>query len=181
MRILGYIHRGVSSYRALRARLTIGQNQLSRRFKRLRSAGLIRKSRNANNIGLVERIALKAADRRVARILDVWSRELPRVNLRYGKRRDLLMIADLPIGGSTRMMDTIRALKWPLIVSPLGSGVGGNWQFPEHLWDVERQRWQAAKGEIELWMNRFLEECETTIPKLSESQRERVALSRRRE
>ena len=181
MRILGYIHRGISSARALRSRLAIGQNQLSRSFQRLRSAGLIRKSWNVRNIGLTERIALKATDRRVGRILDVWSRELPRVNLRYGKRRDLLMIADLPIGGSTKMMDTIRALKWPLIVSPLGSGIGGNWRFPEHLWNVERQRWQSAKEEIELWMDRFLEECETTVPKISTSQRGRVPISRRRE
>ncbi len=181
MRILGYVHRGIFSTRALRSKLAIGQNQLSRGFKRLRSAGLIRKSWNVNNIGLRERVALKASDRRVGRILDVWSRELPWVNLRYGKRRDLLMIADLPIGGSAKMMDTIRALKWPLIVSPLGSGIGGNWRFPEHLWNVERQRWQSAKEDIELWMDRFLEECETTVPKISTSQRGRVPISRRRE
>jgi DNA-binding Lrp family transcriptional regulator len=180
VRILGFIHRGIFSARALRSRLAIGQNLLARGFKRLRSAGLIRKFWDVKNIGLVERIALKAADRRVAQILDVWSRELPRVNLRYGERRDLLMIAQLPMGGSAKMMDTIRALKWPLIVSPLGSGIGGSWQFPEHLWDVERQRWQAERDGIALWMDQLHEECETTVPDLPDAQKGRVPVSRRR-
>ncbi|NHI82785.1 MAG: ArsR family transcriptional regulator [Candidatus Thorarchaeota archaeon] len=178
--ILSYIHENVSSTRALRKRLGIGQNQLSRRMKRLRSAGLIRSVWDAHNIGLVERVALRATDSRISSMLDAWSREIPHVVLQYGKRRDLTMLIDLPIGGSTKMMDTIRKLGWNVVASPLGSGIWGQWRFPEHLWSEERQRWLSPDREIDIWIDSLEEECEAPTRKTAKSALATVPVVKRR-
>jgi hypothetical protein len=181
MQILGNIHSGISSSRALRQHLAIGQNNLLRRLKRLRSAELIRRVWDVHNLGLVERVALRTTDRRTGSILDAWARELPRIILHYGERRDLLMLADLPLGGSIKMMDTIRSLRWNIIASPLGSRIWGQWRFPEHLWDVERQRWQAPKEEIAHWISSIEQECEVAMRETAQSEIGKMSALRRQE
>jgi DNA-binding Lrp family transcriptional regulator len=160
MSILASIGDGITTTRSLRKKLSIGQTKLSTRMKKLRKNDLIRTQWNVFNIGLVERVAIRASDRKTAAILDTWCRELPRAFLRYEEDRSLLMMADLPAGGSTQLMETLRSLNWPVTVSPLSSGIWGRWQFPENLWDVERQGWQAAVEDIRLWQNHLVEEIE---------------------
>ena len=171
MSIIALIQNGITSTRALRNNLSIGQTKLSSRIKKLRVEGLIRSSWNVQNIGLVERVAIRATDRKTADILDTWSRELPRAYLRYEENRNLLMMTDLPAGGSTQLMDTLRSLKWPVTVSPLSSGTWGHWQFPDDLWDAERQGWKAPKDEISSWLNRLVEESENLTVETSSSSR----------
>jgi DNA-binding Lrp family transcriptional regulator len=169
IRILTLIQNRISSIRALRKELSIGQTKLINRMKKLRAEGLIRNIWNIQNIGLVERVAIRATDRRTADILDTWSRELPRAYLRYEENRNLLMMTDLPAGGSTHLMDVLRALNWPVTVSPLSSGTWGYWEFPYSLWDEERQEWQAQKDESELWLNRLAEASENITVETSGS------------
>ncbi|MFX1579821.1 MAG: winged helix-turn-helix transcriptional regulator [Promethearchaeota archaeon] len=169
IRILALIHNRITSIRSLRKELSIGQTKLSNRMKKLRAEGLIRKTWHIQNIGLVERVAIRATDRRTADILDTWSRELPRAYLRYEENRNLLMMTDLPAGGSTHLMDTLRALKWPVTVSPLSSGTWGHWEFPDTLWDVECQGWQAQKDESEIWLDKLVEESENITVDTSSS------------
>lgn len=171
MRILSLISDGITSTRALRKELSIGQTKLSKRIKKLRAEDLIRSTWNVQNIGLVERVAIRATDRKTADILDTWSRELPRAYLRYEESRNLLMMTDLPAGGSTQLMDTLRTLKWPVTVSPLSSGTWGQWQFPDNLWDAERQGWLAPKEETASWLNRLVEESENLAVETSSSTR----------
>jgi DNA-binding Lrp family transcriptional regulator len=178
MEILALVHDGVTSSRALRKRLSVGQIKLSTRIKRLRSEGLIHRVWSVQNIGLVERVAIRASDRKTADILDTWARELPRAFLRYEENRNLLMMADLPAGGSTQLMDTLRTLKWPVTVSPLSSGIWGHWQFPDNCWDVENQRWQAPKDEIASWLDRVAEESEKLTAEVPPSSHDH-AVSRR--
>jgi hypothetical protein len=70
------------------------------------------------------------------------------------------MITELPAGGSAKLMNVLRSLKWPVTISPLGSGVWGQWDFPSHLWSTEKQGWQAPRREIDAWLNRLSIECE---------------------
>lgn len=170
IRILELIRHGRISTRALRKELAIGQNRLLSRLKKLKREGLIRRDWGVFNIGLVERVALRATDRRTASLLDAWSRELPRVFLRYEKNRNLLMIVELPLGGSTKMMDTLRELKWPVTISPLSSAIWGHWQFPKQYWDVEHQRWMAQRKELDIWLNSLREECENLVSKEIETE-----------
>lgn len=180
MSIIALIQDGITSTRALRNDLAIGQTKLSNRIKKLRAEGLIRGIWSVQNIGLVERVAIRAIDRKTADILDAWSRELPRAYLRYEENRNLLMMTDLPAGGSTQLMDTLRSLKWPVTVSPLSSGTWGHWQFPDNLWDVERQGWRAPKDEIVTWLNLLLEESENLAVETSSSSRShRISRNRR--
>jgi hypothetical protein len=160
IQILGHIHNGISSTRSLRKNLSIGQNKLVHRIKRLRNEDLVHKVWSVYNIGLVERVSLRATDRRTASILDAWARDLPRVFLHYAQKRTLLMITELPAGGSAKLMNVLRSLKWPVTISPLGSGVWGRWDFPSHLWSTEKQGWQAPHREIDAWLNRLSIECE---------------------
>ena len=160
LRIIKLIRERITSTRALRSKLSIGQTKLSTHLKKLRGEGLIRNMWAVENIGLIERVAIRATDRTTADILDTWSRELPRAYLRYEENRNLLMMTDLPAGGSTHLMDPLRSLKWPVTVSPLSSGTWGHWQFPDDLWDVERQSWQAPKNEIVSWLDMLVEESE---------------------
>lgn len=169
MSIIALIQDGTTSTRAIRNELSIGQTKLANRLKKLRSEGLIRSSWFVQNIGLVERVAVRATDRETADILDTWSRELPRAFLRYEENRNMLMMTDLPAGGSTLLMETLRSLQWPVTVSPLSSGIWGHWQFPDSLWDVERQRWQAPKDDIAEWLSHLVEESENLAVKTSSS------------
>ncbi|MDH4212773.1 MAG: winged helix-turn-helix transcriptional regulator [Candidatus Thorarchaeota archaeon] len=178
MEILALVNNRITSSRALRKRLAIGQAKLSSRIKKLRSEDLIRRVWNVQNLGLVERVAIRANDRDTASILDTWARELPHAFLRYEENRKLLMMTDLPAGGSTQLMDTLRSLKWAVIVSPLSSGIWGQWQFPFSLWDVESQCWQSPKDEIATWLGRVGEECENLAVEAPHSSR---AISRVRQ
>ncbi len=178
MEILALVQDGITSSRALRKRLSVGQTKLSTRIKRLRAEGLIHHIWSVQNIGLVERVAIQASDRNTADILDTWARELPRAFLRYEENRNLLMMTDLPAGGSTQLMDTLRTLGWPVTVSPLSSGIWGHWQLPYNLWDVENQCWQAPKDEIAVWLERVVEESESLTVKAPSASRNR-AISRR--
>lgn len=169
MSIIALIQEGTTSTRALRNELSIGQTKLSTHLKKLRAEDLIRNIWSVQNIGLVERVAIRATDRKMADILDTWSRELPRAYLRYEENRNLLMMTDLPAGGSNKLMEVIHSLKWPVTVSPLSSGTWGHWQFPEHLWDVEHQSWLASKDEIVSWLKMLVEESENLAVETSSS------------
>ena len=169
LQILELTQQGIASTRALRKNLALGQTKLSNRVKKLRSEGLIRKIWNVYNIGLVERVALRATDRKTAGLLDAWSRELPMAILRFEENRNLLMVTELPMGGSTRLMNALRTLKWPVTVSPIGSGVWGHWVFPKSSWNVERQNWNAAKTKITTWLNQLVMECEKSTETTTDS------------
>jgi DNA-binding Lrp family transcriptional regulator len=170
IKIMDIIRHGMTSTRILRKELAVGQNKLLLRLKKLKAEGLIRRDWGVYNIGLVERVALRATDKRTASLLDAWSRELPRVYLRYEKNRHLLMVVELPLGGATKMMDTLRILKWPVTISPLSSAIWGHWQFPGHFWDVERQRWRAQGERVSTWLSSLSEECERLVSKETESE-----------
>ena len=172
IQILDLVRQGQTSTRVLRRVLSIGQNKLLRKLKKLRREGLIRREWAVYNIGLVERVALRATDSKTSSLLDAWSRELPRVFLRYERNRHLLMIAELPSGGSTKMMDTLRLLKWPVTISPLSSAIWGHWQFPSQFWDIENQRWQSQKDDVEVWLRVLKEECENMVSETIDSESE---------
>ncbi|MFW9787306.1 MAG: winged helix-turn-helix transcriptional regulator [Candidatus Thorarchaeota archaeon] len=169
MSIITLIQNGVTSTRAVRKKLSIGQTKLTTHLRKLRAEGLIRSIWSVQNIGLVERVAIRATDRRTADILDAWSRELPRAYMRYEENRNLLLMTDLPVGGSMQLMDTLRSLKWPVTVSPLSSGTWGHWKVPYNLWDVERQGWQAPRDEIASWLSMLVEESENLTVETSSS------------
>lgn len=160
MEVLEQVHRGIASTRTLREKLSIGQNKLSSRVKKLRAQELIRKMWVVYNIGLVERVALRTNDKTTSQMLDAWARELPRSYLRYEDSRNLLLMTELPSGGSTKLMDVLRKLKWPVTIAPIGSGVWGNWEFPKQLWDVNTQRWISPRSKIVTWLNELVLECE---------------------
>lgn len=170
--ILELIRQGRVSTRVLRRDLSIGQNKLLDRLQKLKKEGLIRRNWAVYNIGLVERVALRATDEKTASLLDAWSRELPRVFLRYENNRQLLMVAELPLGGSTRMMDALRLLKWPVTISPLSSAIWGHWEFPGQFWDVDHQRWLAQKEDIATWLSKLKEECDNIVSKTVDTQSE---------
>jgi hypothetical protein len=73
------------------------------------------------------------------------------------------MVAELPLGGSTKLMDTIRLLKWPVSISPLSSAIWGHWQFPSAFWDVEKQQWRSQKDELKSWLGILREDCENLV------------------
>lgn len=167
-KILGCISKNISSARCLRKELKVGQNRLAEHLAKLRYNGLIRRNWNIHNIGLVESVAIRVSDRRTGRMMDAWSRELPKASLTYGRSRDLLMITDLPSGGSSRLMETIRGLGWHASVSLLGSSMGGQWSFPIELWNVEQQAWDAPIEQIDSWLAQLDRELEVEVKEASE-------------
>ena len=169
LEILKLVNKKVTSSRALRKELRVGQNKLADRLAELRSNGLIRKNWDVYNVGLVESVAIRTSNRKTARILDVWSRELPKTFLRYGALRDLLMITDLPTGGSSRFMETMRDLGWDASVSLLSGSMWGQWSFPVSLWNVEHQRWGAPIEEINSWLAQLDRELEAGVQETAES------------
>ncbi|MGY5853449.1 MAG: Lrp/AsnC family transcriptional regulator, partial [Candidatus Thorarchaeota archaeon] len=178
MQIMVNVQHGFVTTRDLRRNLAVGQRQLLSRLKKLRNAGLIAQYWNVRNVGLNEQVAIRVPDSRVGRMVDMWCRELPRNFVRYGERKDLFLVADLPIGASARMMDTLRILKWPVTVSPLGSGVWGNWPFPAELWDVSRQRWQAPIDILSSWLEALNVDSEKAVGQAAQEQRGEFASAR---
>lgn len=158
--ILELVHQGISSTRALREKLSIGQTKLIDRVQKLRAEELIRKTWAVYNIGLIERVALRVTDKETASMVDTWSRELPRGYLRYEENRHLMMMAELPVGASSKLMDVLRKLRWPVSISAIGSGVWGDWEFPKSQWNVDKQRWDAPNSEINSWLNDVAIECD---------------------
>ncbi|MGY5874141.1 MAG: hypothetical protein RTU30_00205 [Candidatus Thorarchaeota archaeon] len=171
IQIMVNVQHGLVTTRDLRKNLAIGQRKLLSRLKKLRNAGLITQYWNVRNIGLNEQVAIRVSDSRVGRMVDMWSRELPRNFVRYGEREDLFLVADLPIGASARMMDTLRTLKWPVTVSPLGSGVWGNWAFPAELWNVAKQRWNAPIDTLSSWLESLAVNAEKAVNQATQEQR----------
>lgn len=159
-KILGCVSRNISSLRSLREELRVGQNKLAGHLAKLHRNGLIRRNWNIRNIGLVESVAIRISDRKTGRMMDAWSRELPRTFLTYGQSRDLLMRTDLPAGGSSRLMETIRDLGWRASVSLLGASIGGQFSFPIELWNVEQQAWDAPIEKIDSWLVQLDRELE---------------------
>jgi DNA-binding Lrp family transcriptional regulator len=174
LQILKLAHSGIFSTRALRKNLAISQSNLSERMKKLRSENLLQKTWEVNNIGLVERVALRATDKKTSGLLDAWSRELPRAFPRFEENRNLLLMAELPIGGSTRMMNSLRTLKWPVSVSPIGSAVWGRWEFPMNYWDVDRQGWIAPRARIDSWLNQISSQCENPTVSTTKARRHSI-------
>ncbi len=70
------------------------------------------------------------------------------------------MRTDLPAGGSSRLMETIRDLGWRASVSLLGASIGGQFSFPIELWNVEQQAWDAPIEKIDSWLVQLDHELE---------------------
>ena len=152
MRILDCIERGVASVSKIRSSLRIGQHRVADRLRELRKKGIIKKTWEAHNIGLSEHVFVHSKEREVGKTIAAWALRLPRCIVSFSLEDELMLLADLPRGGSYGLATAIEAISTFCSFGILSSELYGSWGFPSALWDSRFQKWTCPKKELESWI-----------------------------
>jgi hypothetical protein len=136
----------------VRAALEIGQERAARRLNKLREAGLMVTTWEVHNIGLNEFVIVISDDTKTGESVAAWAQRLPRCIISFDKQRRLVMIAQLPAGGSHEMPWALSSLSENLWIEVLGTKIYGGYGFPDNLWNSHKQCWECPDDEIEEWL-----------------------------
>ncbi|MFW9803806.1 MAG: winged helix-turn-helix transcriptional regulator [Candidatus Thorarchaeota archaeon] len=156
IRILNQVRMGVNSVAKIRAALEIGQERASRRLNQLRESGLIVTTWEVHNIGLNEGVIVVSDDIKTGESIAAWAQRLPRCIVSFDKGRRLVMIAQLPAGGSHGLPWALSSLSENLTIEVLGTKIYGGYGFPDKLWNSHKQRWECPEDEIEKWLGSII-------------------------
>jgi DNA-binding Lrp family transcriptional regulator len=152
MRIIDCVRRGITSVSKIRSQLKVGQHRVAERLRELRDNGLISKTWETHNVGLNEHVFVYSKEKDVGKSLAAWSLRLPRCIVSFSLDDELMLIADLPRGGSYGLATAIEGINTMCSTGILSSESYGNWGFPLVLWDSRFQKWQCPKKELESWI-----------------------------
>jgi len=155
MRIIDCVRMEMTSVSKIRSHLKIGQHRAAERLRELRDAGLLVKTWEAHNIGLNEHVFVHSQQKKVSRSLAAWSLRLPRAIASFSKEGELMLIVDLPRGGSYGLATALEGVGPTCSTGILSSETHGNWGFPSWLWDARFQKWTCPKKELEAWIEGF--------------------------
>jgi DNA-binding Lrp family transcriptional regulator len=153
MKIVDCIRRGVTSVAEIRHALRVGQQRIADRLKVLRDEGLIVTTWEAHNIGLVESEVLTVQDPKAGESISAWAQRLPRCIVSFDTSRRLVLLADLPLGGTYGFSTAVAVLPHCVNSGLLNYKVYGEWGFPVELWDSGRQRWLCPTEKTNAWLS----------------------------
>jgi len=153
MKIVDCIRRGVTSIAEIRKALRVGQQRVVDRLKALRDEGLIVTTWEAHNIGLVESEVLAVQDPKAGESISAWAQRLPRCIVSFDTSRRLVLLADLPQGGTYGFSTAIAVLPHCVNSGLLNYKVYGQWGFPAEMWDSGRQRWLSSTDKMNQWLS----------------------------
>ena len=153
MRIFDCIRRGIVSSVEIRKSLSVGQNKLLRRLKNLRANGVLQETWEIHNIGLVEHVVIHSSEKDTAKAIAGWSRRLPRCVISFSKKGELLLMANLPIGGSYGLASALEEMSSDIQVGDLSTKLYGSWGFPQNLWDYEFNKWKCPEKKLDEWIS----------------------------
>ena len=151
LRIMHCIWRGLTSVSKIRTHLKIGQHRVADRLRELRDSGLIVKSWEAHSIGLNEHVFVYSQEREIGSSLAAWSLRLPHSIISFSQEGELMLIADLPQGGSYGLATALEGVNTACCTGILGSEAYGSREFPSDLWDARFQKWDCPKKDLEAW------------------------------
>jgi DNA-binding Lrp family transcriptional regulator len=153
MRIIECVRRGIISVSKIRSQLRISQQRVAERLRELRDNGLISKTWEVHNIGLSEHAFVFSKDKKVGKSIAAWALRLPRAIVSFSLEDELMLIADLPRGGSYGLATTLEGINTTCCTGILSSESYGSWGFPSTLWDSRFQKWTCPKKELETWID----------------------------
>ncbi|MCK5264950.1 MAG: hypothetical protein KAR03_05020, partial [Candidatus Thorarchaeota archaeon] len=152
MKIVDCVWRGMASVTKIRSHLKVGQHRVADKLRKLRDKGLIIKSWEVHNIGLNEHAVIYCKDKEIGNAIAAWSLRLPKCIVSFSSKDELMLIADLPKGGSFGLATALEGLNNGTCIGILSPQIYGAWGFPSALWDSKFQRWKCPKKELESWI-----------------------------
>jgi len=150
--IIDCVRRGITSVSKIRLQLRIGQHRVAESLRELRNKGLISKTWEAHNIGLSEHAFVFSKEKEVGRLLAAWALRLPKAIVSFSIEDELMLIADLPRGGSYGLATSLESISTACCTGILSSESYGSWGFPSTLWDSRFQKWNCPKKELQSWI-----------------------------
>ncbi len=152
MKIIESVRVGVASVSKIRSHLKVGQHRVAQKLQKLRENGLIIKSWEVHNIGLNEHAIIYCKDNELGKTIAAWSLRLPKSVISFSSKEELMLLADLPKGGSFGLATALEGLNNGTCIGILSPQIYGAWGFPSVLWDSKFQRWKCPKKELETWI-----------------------------
>jgi len=151
MKIFECVRLGVSSVSKIRSHLRVGQHRVAEKLQRLRENGLVIKSWEVHNIGLNEYAIIYCNDKKIGRSIAAWALRLPRSIISFSSEEVLMLIIDLPRGGSFGLATALEGLNKGTRIGILSPQTYGSWGLPTVLWDSKFQKWKYPKKRLETW------------------------------
>ncbi len=152
IRVLDCVRGGVSSVSKIRSHLKVGQHRIADKLRRLRENELIVKTWEVHNIGLSEHIFIYTKEKEIGRSIAAWALRIPRSIISFTPEEELMLLADLPRGGSYGLASAIGEIQSKVSVGILSSSTYGSWDFPHSLWDSNYQKWVCPEESLEKWI-----------------------------
>jgi len=155
MKIITCIWRGIVSVSKIRSELKVGQHKVAKKLQRLRENGLVVKSWEVHNVGLSEHGIVYCKNKKIGDAIAAWSLRLPRTRINFSKDGNLLLIVDVPKGGSFGLASALDGVSNEISVGLLSHLVYGGSGFLGTLWDPKYQRWRCPKKRLETWLSQL--------------------------
>ncbi len=155
MKIIESVRVGVASVSKIRSHLKVGQHRVAEKLQNLRENGLVIKSWEVHNIGLNEHAIIYCKNRELGKTIAAWSLRLPKSVISFSSKDELMLLADLPKGGSFGLATALEGLNNGTYVGILSPQIYGAWGFPSALWDSKFQRWKCPRKELETWITQL--------------------------
>ncbi len=153
MKIVGCLREGISSVAKMRSELRVGQQRLVNHISALKKNGLMTKTWEAHNIGLTEYVIIYTKDKETGQAIAAWALRLPRAVISFSSKQELVLLVDLPCGGTYGLASALETVNGKTTVGILSSQIYGSWGFPSHIWDAKFQKWKCPTKELENWLS----------------------------
>jgi DNA-binding Lrp family transcriptional regulator len=152
VRIFDCVRGGVSSVSKIRSHLKVGQHRVADKLRRLRENELIVNTWEVHNIGLNEHIFVYTKEKEIGKTIAAWALRIPRSIISFTPEEEIMLIVDLPRGGSYGLASAIGEIQSKVSVGILSSSIYGSWIFPHSLWDSKYQKWLCPEEILEKWI-----------------------------
>ncbi len=153
MKIFNCVRMGIVSVSKIRSHLKVGQHRVAEKLQKLRENGLVVKSWEVHNIGLNEHAIIYCKDKKMGKTIAAWALRFPRNIISFSSKDELMLLTDLPKGGSFGIATSLEGLNNGTCIGFLSPQSYGSWGFPVVLWDSKHQRWKCPKKRLESWIN----------------------------
>ncbi|MBD3408051.1 MAG: hypothetical protein GF411_18165 [Candidatus Lokiarchaeota archaeon] len=155
LKILDASRLGITAIGDIRELLQVGQERIANKRKKLVEEKLLIHTYEVHNVGLVEHVFVSCDNQDIALALTGWIQRLPRSIAAFGINNRLFLQIRLPKGGSHAFARLLGDYRQHARLGLLDEKHQGDWGFPIHLWDEEKQDWNCPSDHIETWLERI--------------------------
>ncbi|MCF2136437.1 MAG: winged helix-turn-helix domain-containing protein [Candidatus Thorarchaeota archaeon] len=154
LKILDLFQRGYKTIRELREQLESRNETIIQHVRKLRALDVIRKFWDVQHIGLVEEVIITSENPEIVHCVSALGLRLPRCNIEYDQKENLLMRVQVPPGGTYGLIRALSGLQprpKPILV---GNRLWGSWNLTNWLddWNLETGKWMKTKNDTSRWI-----------------------------